>query len=636
MDGTTADELLTAAEPLIELAIAEDIGPGDATSQATLDPRALLTGCIVAKEAGVLAGLPVAETVFRLVDPAIRFNPLAHDGQEVVPGEVVARVSGPGPSLLAAERLALNFLQRMSGIATTTRDYVDAVAVTHATILDTRKTVPGHRLLDKYAVRMGGGVNHRTALFDMVLIKDNHIVGAGGITPAVVRARAAHPQLPIEVEVDTLDQLREALTIQPPLDRIMLDNMSFDTMREAVEITAGRVPLEASGNVTLHTVADVAATGVDYISVGALTHSVRALDLSMNVTTPREGEPVPGPTQRVQDARAALGQRLVILAHHYQRDEVVALADHRGDSLQLARQAAQIDARYIVFCGVHFMAEVAAILAQPGQHVFMPDLDAGCYLAETATLGAVQAAWDVLDEVFEDPESEFTPITYVNSSVALKAFCGRHEGIVCTSGNASQAIGWALDRRPRVFFFPDQHLGRNTALGAGIAPAGIMVWDQRRPLTDQALEATRVLLWPGACNVHQRFRPEHVLAVRARQPKARVIVHPECTAQVVALADDVGSTAHIIRQVDAAPAGAVWAIGTETRLVHRLQKEHPDQTILPLADVPPYCATMGQTTLENLAAVLDSLTRDELRNQVTVAEETATWARVAIDRMLAL
>ncbi len=636
MDGTTADELLTAAEPLIELAIAEDIGPGDATSQATLDPRALLTGCIVAKEAGVLAGLPVAETVFRLVDPAIRFNPLAHDGQEVVPGEVVARVSGPGPSLLAAERLALNFLQRMSGIATTTRDYVDAVAVTHATILDTRKTVPGHRLLDKYAVRMGGGVNHRTALFDMVLIKDNHIVGAGGITPAVVRARAAHPQLPIEVEVDTLDQLREALTIQPPLDRIMLDNMSFDTMREAVEITAGRVPLEASGNVTLHTVADVAATGVDYISVGALTHSVRALDLSMNVTTPREGEPVPGPTQRVQDARAALGQRLVILAHHYQRDEVVALADHRGDSLQLARQAAQIDARYIVFCGVHFMAEVAAILAQPGQHVFMPDLDAGCYLAETATLGAVQAAWDVLDEVFEDPESEFTPITYVNSSVALKAFCGRHEGIVCTSGNASQAIGWALERSPRVFFFPDQHLGRNTALGAGIAPDEIVVWDQRHPPTGEALEAARVLLWPGACNVHQRFRPEHVLAVRARQPEARVIVHPECTAQVVALADDAGSTAHIIRQVDAAPAGAVWAIGTESRLVHRLQKEHPDQTIFPLAAVPPYCATMGQTTLQNLAALLDSLTRGELRNQVTVAEETATWARVAIDRMLAL
>jgi len=436
------DDLLTTAKPLIDLAIAEDIGPGDATSEATLDPEAWLRGRILAKEAGVVAGLAVTEQVFRRIVKEVRFTRRVKDGQEVVPREIVAEVEGPAQSLLAAERLALNFLQRMSGIATATRDYVDAVAPTQATILDTRKTVPGHRVLDKYAVRMGGGVNHRMALFDMVLIKDNHIVGAGGITPAVERARAVHPDLPVEVEVGTLDELREALRITPLVDRIMLDNMSLSQMRRAVEMTDGRVPLEASGNVTLETVADIAATGVDFISVGALTHSVQALDLSMDVAAPSESpdeEPLTKALKTVQDAREALGDRLVILAHHYQRDEVIDLADYRGDSLQLARQASQNKAQYIVFCGVHFMAQVAAILAQPAQKVFLPDPDAGCYLADTATLSEVETAWRAIEASFGDAEREFTPITYVNSSAALKAFCGKHGGIMCTSSNAPDA-----------------------------------------------------------------------------------------------------------------------------------------------------------------------------------------------------
>jgi quinolinate synthase len=629
------DKLLSAAQPLIEMAIAEDIGPGDATSDAILDADAILTGCITAKAPGVIAGLPVAERVFERVDPEIRFAPRVHDGQEIVAGEIVAEVSGPAPSLLAAERLALNFLQRMSGIATLTRDYVDAVATTNATILDTRKTVPGHRLLDKYAVRMGGGVNHRMALFDMVLIKDNHIDGASGITPAVARARTAHPDLPMEVEVRTLDELREALAISPPLDRIMLDNMTLATMREAVEISAGRVPLEASGNVTLETVAEIAATGVDFISVGALTHSVQALDLSMKVTLP-EKTALSDPAERIQEVKAALGDRLVILGHHYQRDEVIEFADYRGDSLQLSREATQTDADVIVFCGVHFMAEVAAILAQHGQHVLIPDPGAGCYLADTATIGAVRAAWQALDAAFGDAEDEFTPITYVNSSAALKAFCGKHGGIICTSGNAPDVVRWALERRPRVFFFPDQHLGRNTTARMGMPETEMLVWDQRHPPSADALREAKIVLWPGACNVHQRFRTDDVRAVRARHPNARVIVHPECSAEVVALADDAGSTAHIIREVETAPAGTTWAIGTESRLVHRLQQEHPDQTIVPLSDVPPYCMTMGQITPENLAAVLDGLPRDELRNEVTVDAETAKWAKVALERMLAL
>jgi len=225
------------------------------------------------------------------VDPRIAFTAHVADGQDVVPGELVAEVTGPGHSLLAAERTALNFLQRLSGIATQTSAFVDAVACTRATILDTRKTVPGHRVLDKYAVWVGGGTNHRMSLYDMLMVKDNHIAAAGGITAAVTRARAAHPDLPIEVEVRTLDEVCEALRLDPPVDRILLDNMDPETMRRAVEVAAGRVPLEASGNMTLERVAEVAATGVDLISVGALTHSVRALDLSMEVVAPEAPSP---------------------------------------------------------------------------------------------------------------------------------------------------------------------------------------------------------------------------------------------------------------------------------------------------------------------------------------------------------
>jgi nicotinate-nucleotide pyrophosphorylase (carboxylating) len=280
------EHILTAARPLIELAIAEDIGPGDATSEAVLPASLTLHGRIIAKGAGIIAGLPVAEAVFRRVDPALRFTPRAPDGASVAPGDLVAEVIGPGRGMLAAERIALNFLQRLSGIATLTRAFVDQVAGTEAVILDTRKTQPGYRVLDKYAVRMGGGQNHRLSLHDMLLVKDNHIEAAGSLTAAVERARTAHPDLPIEVEVQDLDELREALTLDVAdcrPDRIMLDNMDLDQMRAAVRLAAGRVALEASGGVSLERVAAVAVTGVDYISVGALTHSAPALDLSMLV-----------------------------------------------------------------------------------------------------------------------------------------------------------------------------------------------------------------------------------------------------------------------------------------------------------------------------------------------------------------
>lgn len=281
---TTNADILQAASPLIELAVAEDIGPGDVTSRATLPAELTLRARIVSKAEGVIAGLPVAEAVFTRVDPQLRFAAHVADGRRVAPGDLVAEVSGPGQAMLAAERLALNFLQHLSGIATLTRRFVDAVAGTGATILDTRKTLPGYRVLEKYAVRMGGGQNHRMALFDMLLVKDNHIEAAGSITAAVEQAHDAYPELPLEVEVKDPDELARALAL--PVDRIMLDNMTLEQMREAVERTAGRIALEASGNVNIARVAAIAETGVDYISVGALTHSAPALDLSMQVSEP--------------------------------------------------------------------------------------------------------------------------------------------------------------------------------------------------------------------------------------------------------------------------------------------------------------------------------------------------------------
>ena len=629
------DALLEAAAPLIELAVEEDIGPGDATSLSTLPPDTHLTGRITAKAPGIIAGLPVAAAVFCKVDPSISVTPLVEEGQEVVTGEIIATVAGPGRSLLAAERIALNFLQRMSGIATQTDALVSAVATTSARILDTRKTLPGYRILDKYAVRMGGGTNHRMSLYDMVMIKDNHIDGSGGITRAVQQARTHYPDLPIEVEVRDFDELREALACAPPLDRILLDNMTSDQMREAVVITADRVPLEASGNITLKRAAEIAATGVDYLSAGSLTHSVKALDLSMKISR-KPGDGLSERIHRIRQIKAELGDRMVILGHHYQRDEIVNVADFRGDSLQLARQATQTNAEYIVFCGVHFMAESAAVLAKAHQHVLIPDISAGCYLADTATPQGVVAAWEALDAATGNADKAFTPITYVNSTAALKAFCGQHGGIVCTSGNADQVIRWTLTQRPGIFFFPDQHLGRNTAHKVGITDSEMLVWDKFNPLSADAVQASKVILWPGACNVHQRFLPEHVGTVRQQHPGIRVIVHPECPASVVDLADENGSTAYIIRRINEAAPGTQWAIGTESRLVYRLQAEHPEQKIITLADVPPFCGSMSRITLPKLADLLEALVRGEVLNKVTVDAETARWARIALERMLEL
>jgi quinolinate synthetase complex, A subunit len=343
------------------------------------------------------------------------------------------------------------------------------------------------------------------------------------------------------------------------------------------------------------------------------------------------------PERRILSAKERFGGELVILGHHYQKDDVIRFADFRGDSLQLARlSAANLKAKYIIFCGVHFMAETAAILAQPGQTVLLPEVDALCPLAEKADRMLVEDAWRQISECM-DAEREVMPVTYVNSEADLKAFCGTHGGSVCTSSNARNILEWARARRPRTFFFPDQHLGRNTGVRMGIPLEKMPLWDPRETLGGNSREellTAQIILWKGWCYVHQRFLPTHVLDARKRFPGVRVWVHLECTQEVVRLADDAGSTTDILRLVDDAPPGTKWAIGTEGNLVNRLARDHPEQEIHLLSPDPNNCITMNKTTVESLARVTDGLLRGELINPIRVREDIAQGARTALQRML--
>jgi quinolinate synthase len=339
---------------------------------------------------------------------------------------------------------------------------------------------------------------------------------------------------------------------------------------------------------------------------------------------------------RIGAAKAALGPRLFILGHHYQRDEVMRWADARGDSFGLSRKAADnSSAEYIVFCGVHFMAESADILTADNQQVVLPDLNAGCSMADMADLDSVEEAWECLEEVVD--VDRLVPITYMNSSAALKAFVGRQGGAVCTSSNARAVITWALERGEKLLFFPDQHLGRNTAYQLGYGAPDMRVWDPKRDLGGleevDAKEAT-FLLWKGHCSVHQRFRVEHVEAARAEHPGVQVIVHPECAHEVVELADQVGSTDYIIKAVEAAPAGSTLSIGTEIHLVQRLAAEHPDKTVFSLDPLICPCSTMFRIDAGHLCWVLENLAEGDVVNRITVDPDTAEWARVALQRML--
>jgi quinolinate synthase len=350
---------------------------------------------------------------------------------------------------------------------------------------------------------------------------------------------------------------------------------------------------------------------------------------------------------RIQAVRERLDRRLLILGHHYQQDEVIAVADLRGDSYQLSRMAADSrDCRAIVFCGVHFMAETADIVANRPERlaersgervtVILPDMAAGCSMADMAMIDQVENCWSELGEVLDT--DDVTPVTYVNSAASLKAFCGRHGGIVCTSSNAAAVLEWAFRRTRRVLFFPDQHLGRNTALGMGIPNEEMPVWDPHADVlggnSEEALAASRVVLWMGHCSVHQMFRPEHVDQFRAKYPGIKVLVHPECTREVVDRSDISGSTGRIIREVEAAPAGTRWAIGTELHLVNRLREEHPEQEIHFLSPIVCMCATMYRIDLAHLCWSVENLAAGTPVNIVEVDAETSRWALVAIERML--
>jgi quinolinate synthase len=347
----------------------------------------------------------------------------------------------------------------------------------------------------------------------------------------------------------------------------------------------------------------------------------------------------PGLVERARAAKAALGDRLFVLGHHYQRDEVIAFADVTGDSFKLAREAAaRPDAPYIVFCGVHFMAESADILTSDQQQVVLPDLAAGCSMADMARLQQVEDAWDVLTDA--GVADVTVPVTYMNSSADIKAFCGRNGGAVCTSSNARRALTWAFEQGQKVLFLPDQHLGRNTAvLEMGLSLDDCVVYDPHRPgggLTAGQLRAARMILWRGHCSVHGRFSADCVDDVRARVPDVQVLVHPECKHEVVTKADLVGSTEFIIKTIDAAPAGSAWAIGTELNLVQRLARRHPDKHIVFLDKTVCFCSTMNRIDLPHLVWALENLVEGRVVNRIEVDADTEHWAKVALQRMLDL
>jgi quinolinate synthase len=340
--------------------------------------------------------------------------------------------------------------------------------------------------------------------------------------------------------------------------------------------------------------------------------------------------------QWIADAKATLGDRLFILGHHYQRDEVMRWADARGDSYRLSVLAQQRPAaEYIVFCGVHFMAESADVLTEDHQQVILPDVNAGCSMADMADIDEVEQAWEELGAVID--VEQLVPITYMNSSAALKAFVGEHGGAVCTSTNARAVLDWALGRGQKVLFFPDQHLGRNTGLAMGFGHEDMRVWNPRFELgglTEADCKEATFLLWKGHCSVHQRFRPEHVEAFRTAHPDGIVVAHPECSHDVCDIADQVGSTDYIIKAVEAAGPGSTLAIATEIHLVQRLADEHPDRTVVTLDPLICPCSTMFRIDAPHLAWVLENLVAGTVVNRITVDPDTTRWAKVALQRML--
>lgn len=342
---------------------------------------------------------------------------------------------------------------------------------------------------------------------------------------------------------------------------------------------------------------------------------------------------------RIRAAKRKLGTDAVVLGHHYQRDEVIRFADFTGDSYKLSKAAAESDARTIVFCGVYFMAETADILARPWQQVVLPDLNAGCSMADMAEIGQVEECWELLERLKETAGAGILPLTYMNSAAEIKAFCGERGGLVCTSSNARAAFEWAFARAGKILFLPDQHLGRNTAFAMGIPLSEMVVWDPYQingGVTPERLRAAKIILWKGHCSVHQRFLPEHVDRVRREEPGMQVVVHPECRWEVCQKADAMGSTERIIETIERAPEGSSFAVGTEIHLVNRLAKRFAPlgKRVITLDESGCLCTTMYRISPQHLAWALENLVEGRVVNRIQVDERVKYWARVALERML--
>ncbi len=342
--------------------------------------------------------------------------------------------------------------------------------------------------------------------------------------------------------------------------------------------------------------------------------------------------------KRIHELRAELGENLLILGHHYQREEVIGFADITGDSLKLAQEAAKTKAPYIIFCGVHFMAEMADVLTDDTQTVILPDPAAGCSMADMADDEQVQRCWHELASVI-NPDESVTPVTYINSTAALKAFCGEHQGIVCTSGNAKRVMTWAWDKREKILFFPDQHLGENTALTMGISDEDMIVWDPFKPMggnDEESIKNAKLILWKGFCSVHQLFKAEHATTMRNNHPDIQILAHPECSREVCETSDFVGSTEMIIKYVAAAPQGSKFAVATELNLVNRLRINHPEHQIWFLSPTVSMCSTMFRTDPPHLCWAMQEILGDKQYHQVSVPQSQQDMALVSLNHMLDL
>ena len=610
---------------ILELSLVED-GP-DLTTEGVFGPRDRLQAIIVAKEQTIIAGLPVIPLVMDLCaahpeELSYTWQSLAKEGEEVAKGSIVARISGPARQVLRAERVILNFVSHLCGIANLTRRYAEKLEGTGVRLLDTRKTMPGLRYPDKYAVLCGGGHNHRRNLAEMLMLKDNHIDAAGSMTKAV----------------ELLPQPR----------RNQRGRRLQGRPHHARQYDARYAPRSAGNDPLLHRNGDQRGRfprhhpGVCHRKHRPQTrlhfrrthHALRRDRRPQHAHCegiPMTTAPLSNDARAIEELRSKLGGRLTIVGHHYEQEATIQHCDIRGDSLELARRVPGIASDYIVFCGVYFMAESAALLAREGQQVLLPDHSADCVMAQMTPARLLDR---VLGRLTASGR-KLVPLAYVNTSLAVKAVVGRYGGAGCTSANAEKMMNWAFRQGDGVLFLPDKNLARNTARKLGITGRDTHILDVRKTGEAVDLEAAdkaALVLWPGLCAIHARFHPEQIEAVRKADPSCKVIVHPECSPEVVRAADGAGSTTYIIEYVRNAPDGAHIYVGTEINLVERLAREQEGR-IRVEALRSSACSNMAKITPEKLRATLEGIVAGNT-DPITVPSEDSAPAKASLERML--